>query len=129
MTAKDFMTTAVVTVTPETSLREVIRLLVELELSGLIVLDPITNNVAGVISEKDVMVGYDFLKNIDASIKDFYNKEVISIQEDTPMEEINRLLFESNIRRVPVIKDHKLLGVVSRRDILKQILQESKVVE
>ena len=123
MFAKDIMTTNVVTVTPKATIKEAITLLVNIEISGLIVLDE-ANEVVGVISEKDLLVAFDFLEVTKATIQDFISKKVISVQEDTPIEEISRVLIEGNIRRVPVLKDKKLVGVVSRRDILKYILNK-----
>ena len=125
MLAKDIMTTQVVTIEPETTLKEAINLLVKIEISGLMVMKD-DSELVGVISEKDLLVAYDFLGQVKTPVSDFVNREVISIEEDTPVEEISRLLVQQNIRRVPVVKDKKLVGIVSRRDLLKCILLEEK---
>lgn len=126
MLARDIMTRNVVTCSPDTTIEEAIKLLVSIEISGLIVLDQ-NNDIVGVITEKDLLIAYDFLKVLTAPVKDFYNKNVVSVTEETPIEEIYRILVLKNIRRVPVVGNKKLVGVVSRRDILKAILKHKTV--
>ena len=128
MQAKDIMTTQVMTVKPETLIKDAMKLLVGIEISGLIVADD-QNNIIGVITERDLMMAYDILKDTKAPIRDYMNTSIMSVAEDTPMEEISKLLVQGDIRRVPVVKDGKILGVISRRDILKWILktQEKRV--
>ena len=124
MLARDIMTKQVVTVTPETTIKDAIQLLVEKEISGLIVINQ-DKDVVGVVSEKDLLVAFDWLGVTKATIRDYYNKEVVSVAENTPIEEINRLLVLKNIKRVPVLRGKKLAGVVSRRDILRFILKKN----
>jgi len=64
------------------------------------------------------------LKNPEAPIESFMNKDVISVEEDTPLDEVSRLLVQNDIKRVPVLKGKKVVGVVSRRDILRYILEK-----
>lgn len=122
MVAKDIMTTQVMTVKAETSIKEAMKLLVGIEISGLIVTDD-QNNIVGVVTERDLMVAYDFLKEIKAPIKDYMNTHILSVTEDTPIDEISKLLVQGDIRRVPVLRDNKVVGLISRRDILKSILK------
>ena len=125
MKAKDIMTTQVITVLPSITIKDAIKLLVELEISGLIVTDD-NNDIYGVISGKDLLVAYDFLGEIKSPIEPYVNRDVISITEEATVADINHLLIERNILRVPVIKDKKILGVVSRRDVLRYILNRNQ---
>lgn len=122
MLVKDIMTTQVVTVMPHTVIKEAIKLLVEIEISGLIVTDE-TSEIVGVVSERDFLVAYDFLHQTNAPISDFINRNIISVTEDATVEEVSRILVEKNVKRVPVIDGKKVVGVVSRRDVLKYILK------
>ena len=123
MTAKDIMTTQVMTVQSTTSIREAMKMMIGIEISGLIVTDA-SGDILGVVTERDLMVAYDFLKEIKAPIQDFMNTHTISVQEDTSLEEISKILVQGDIRRVPVLRGKKVAGIVSRRDILKAILKE-----
>ena len=125
MPARDIMTTQVVTVHPSATLEEAMKLIVEIEISGLIVVDQ-NSDIVGVVTEKDLLVGYDFLCQIKAPIAEFMNRQIISVTEDTPIEEISKLLVQRNILRVPVVRGKKVVGVVSRRDILRHILKANK---
>ncbi len=117
------MTTQVLTVQPEMPLKEAMRLCVEIGISGLIVADA-EMQLLGVITEKDLLVAYDFLQEIKSPIRDFIQQNVISVNEDTPVNEISRILFQHNIIRVPVVRGKTVVGVISRRDILKYIISK-----
>ncbi|MCD4781525.1 MAG: CBS domain-containing protein [Candidatus Omnitrophica bacterium] len=123
MLAKDIMTTQVLTVLPSILIKDAIKLLVEIEISGLIVTDE-NNEIFGVLSGKDLIVAYDFLGQVKAPIRDYVNRDVISVPQDTPIKEISHILIQKNILRVPIVEDKKVLGVVSRRDILRYILNQ-----
>ncbi|MBU0469605.1 MAG: CBS domain-containing protein [Candidatus Omnitrophica bacterium] len=120
MLVKDIMTTQVLTIQETASLREVIQLLVEIDISGLVVVNAL-EEVVGVITGKDVLVAFDYLQQIKAPIKDYVSEGVISVSEETTVEEVSRLLVQNNILRVPVLRDKKLVGIVSRRDVLRHI--------
>ncbi len=124
MTAKDIMTTQVITVKSDISIKDAINYLVRIEISGLVVVDD-NIKVIGIVTEKDLIVAYDMLGNIHGPINDFVNRDVISVTEDTSIKEIYDLFLQHNIKRVPVISDGNVLGVISRRDVLKYILKEA----
>ncbi len=128
MTARDIMTTQVLTALPTTTVKEAMNLLVEVEISGLIVTDA-ENNIMGVVTERDLLVAFDFLGHIKAPIADFMHKGAISVQEDTSLTEVSQLLVQGDVRRVPVVRDTKVIGVVSRRDILRYILRQNKQMD
>jgi CBS domain-containing protein len=120
--AKDVMTTQVMTILPTATIYEAMKMMVEIQISGLIVTDD-QNNAIGVLTERDALVAYDFLSNMNAPVGDFMNKKVISVAEDTPLEEISDTLVKGDVRRVPVLRGRQVIGVVSRRDLLKYALK------
>ena len=145
MEAKDIMTTQVVTVRPDTSIVEIINLLVEHRISGVPVLDD-KENVVGLVTEHDLIykkrlpvspfLMYHYGEyNLDkipeeqkenlcrAEAADVMTKDVISISEETPVEDVVTLMVEKRVKRVPVLKGNKLVGIVSRRDVLKEIFR------
>jgi CBS domain-containing protein len=56
-------------------------------------------------------------------VEDVMSKKVISVSEDTSIEDIATLMIEKGISRVPVVKEGKLVGLVSKRDIVRTIAQ------
>jgi CBS domain-containing protein len=69
---------------------------------------------------------YDEIKKIAAyKVEDLMTKEVISVQPDTDISDIATLMIEKNINRVPVVdKGNKLVGIITRHDIIKHIYNQ-----
>ena len=105
------MTTAVVTVPPAMPVGDVAILLQERQITGLPVVDD-AGRVVGVLSELDL------LSRQGATAGDVMTREVVGVTAETPVAEVVRLLLERRIRRVPVLEGGRLLGLVSRADLL-----------
>ncbi len=127
MKARDIMTKDIITLTPETTIAEAIDKIINNKISGAPVLDA-QGEIAGVVTEKDLLVAYDFIKKFGEAIKEFMSRDIIGISEETPVEEISQLLVQRNIKRVPVLEGKKVLGIVSRRDVLRYILEKEKPI-
>ncbi len=124
MQAKDIMTKEVFTITLEATIKEAIDLCVCHKVSGLIVVNA-SEEAVGVLSEQDLLIAFDFLGETKSSIKEFISTEILSIPEDMPIVKISRILVQKNFKRVPVVRDKKVVGIVSRSDILKWIKESS----
>ena len=120
--AKDIMTTKVVTVKRETPIYEAIRTLVERNVTGL----PVVNDdgtLAGIMSEKDVLrLLYDIEDKAD-KVEDFMTKGVVSFNQEDSLVDIAECLIKNNFRRVTILAEGKLAGVISRRDVIAYILK------
>ena len=123
--ARDIMTTQVITVSPATTVHEAMKTLVALEISGLIVTDP-EGNILGVVTERDLLVAFEFHKKTTAYVEEFMNRKILSVTGETPMEEISKILVQGDIRRVPVLQDRKVIGIISRRDLLRNIIKQAE---
>jgi len=121
MIAKDIMTKEVVFMKPATTIAEAVSILVDNRISAAPVIDD-SGSLAGIVSEKDLLVCLDFLgweKGKTTVISNFMSKGVISFSEESPVKEIMQELVRRNIKRVPIVKEGRIVGIVSRRDILK----------
>ena len=119
---KTIMTTDVITVKRHTPLSMVIEILVDNNITGL----PVVNDdgsLAGVISEKDVLSLVYESEDDSAKVEDFMTKDVVSFEQDEDLIAICECLVNNNFRRVPIVADGKLIGVISRKDIIKYILE------
>ncbi len=113
MSVKEIMTKDVVTVQSATPVREVADLLSERNVSGVPVVDD-EGRVLGVVSELDVV------SRRGATAADIMSKQVISVTEDTDVDEVLHLFLNQRIRRVPVLSDGQhLAGIVSRSDLVR----------
>ena len=114
MVAKDIMTKEIITVSPTTSVKKLAMTLVKNQISGAPVVDK-NGKIIGVVSEADI-VGK---KGKD--VKAIMSKKVISATEDTPVDAVVKLMTTHKITRLPVMRDDKVIGIVSRADIVNAI--------
>ena len=110
--ARDIMTSSVETVAPETSVDAAARTMFERSISGLPVVST-DGLLIGVVSE------YDIISRNDPTVGDIMTRDVVSIGEDTEPETIARLLINQRIRRLPVVREGRVVGIISRSDLVK----------
>ena len=115
MKTRDIMTSKVISVTEDTPVQEVAQLLDRHRVSGLPVCDG-AGHVVGVISEYDVIAKRE-AETAGAAM----TRDVISVMEDTDVEDVRYLLVDRKIKRVPVLRGQTLVGIVSRADLVRQI--------
>jgi CBS-domain-containing membrane protein len=142
MLAKDVMTTEVVTASPDTSVSEIAQLLLKHCISAVPIIDE-KNGVVGIVSEGDLMRRPESDTNMRARswwlmmttdaqrlareynethgqlASDVMTKNVTVVDEETPVGEIAQTLEEKHIKRVPVVRNGKLVGIVSRANLLR----------
>lgn len=151
MLAKDVMTTSVVTVSPETEVREIARLLLARRISAVPVTDA-EGAVVGIVSEGDLLhrpesetettsswwlglvaapsqKAKDYVKTHGRHAADVMTRDVITVTSDVSLAAIATLLEKHRIKRVPVVDDGKLVGIVSRANLLQGLaMQETAPV-
>jgi CBS domain-containing protein len=113
-TAGEIMTRDVLTARRDLPTDELAALLVFHNVSGMPVLDE-AGTVIGIVSEADV------IGKRGATVGEIMTPEVVAVAEDTPIEQIAALMAERKIKRVPVIADGALVGMVSRADIVRAL--------
>src|SRR5215471_10311345 len=143
MRAIDVMVRDVVTVRPETEVAEAVKLLAEHDVSALPVVDQ-AGYLVGVLSEADLihraeigteksrpwwleaMIGAstlaeEFAKSHGKKVREVMTGGVISVAEETPLSEIAALFERKRIKRVPVVRGGKLVGIVSRSNLIQAL--------
>ncbi|HXG52395.1 MAG TPA: CBS domain-containing protein [candidate division Zixibacteria bacterium] len=114
MVAKDIMTRDVITVSPTTTVKQLAMILIKNQISGAPVTDK-TGKIVGVVSESDIV------SKKGKSVREIMSRKVISVPADAPVEEIARLMTTHKIKRLPVMSNGQVLGIVSRADIVNAI--------
>ena len=144
MQARDVMTGTVVTVRPETPVREIARLLLEHRVSAVPVTDA-AGTLLGIVSEGDLMrraeTGTErpsswwlsllsspedealaFVKSHGGRAEDVMTRDLVTVADDTPLEEVAAVLERRRIKRVPVLHAGRLAGILSRADLLRGLV-------
>lgn len=119
--ASDIMTKRVVCVTPDTSISELTALLAKHKISGAPVVEDLkSKRLVGIVTEADVLAKPAGAK----TVADIMKKRVVSVSPDTPLEEIISILAKRKIKRVPVVSEGKVVGIVSRADVVRAMAGE-----
>lgn len=144
MRAMDVMTTEVITVSPDTSVPELARLLAERGISGAPVVE--NGRLVGIVSEGDLLhraetgterrterrrrrwfddassdLARDYVKSHGRTVRDIMTREVVAVDETTELAEIASLLETKRIKRVPVLREGRLAGIVSRANLVRAL--------
>jgi CBS domain-containing protein len=117
MIARDIMTHTVYTIRPEASAQEAAQLLDQKRISGAPVVDA-DGRLIGMVTEADIISKVD---REGLRVADIMSHELIVVNEETRLEEIAALLSERKIKRVPVVEQGRLVGIVSRADIVHAV--------
>jgi CBS domain-containing protein len=119
--AKDIMSQTVTTIRSDGTLLDAIQLLVCKEISGL----PVVNEqgkMIGIITEKDIL-NFVYSVNLkNTRVADVMSKEVVSFSPETSVDTIALAVGQNKFRRVPIVDGDKVVGIVSRRDIIRSAL-------
>lgn len=122
MTAvKEIMMKKVATVNNDISLEKVCKFLVSKKLSGAPVVDK-NGNLSGFISERDIIQAVGSKNFQRKKARDVMTRKVVSIEDSTPLDQISQIFTDKPFRYIPVTKKGKLVGVVSRKDVINRLL-------
>src|SRR6516164_9799709 len=141
MKARDVMVSPVITVKPSSGVKEVAKIFLERRISAVPVVDD-QGKLVGIVSEGDLLhraetgterrrswwlraltadaaLATEYVKAHSRKITDVMTRDVITALPDVPLYEIATLLEKHSIKRVPIVKDGQLLGVVSRANLIQ----------
>ena len=145
MKARDIMTRKVITERPDTPIRDIATLMVENHISGLPVLTA-DGKVVGILSESDLLhraetgterrqkwwfrifadsasLAREYAKAHGLKAHDVMSRYVISVRDDTELRDVADSLDNHRIKRVPVLKEESLVGIVTRGDLVRALSQ------
>ena len=124
--AKDFMTKDVITLKEETTIEEAAELLLKNKISGApVVEDDMT--LVGIITEKDILrlfyAGEDCKSK---TVSDFMTRHPVHYHPEESLKRVCDFMMTSPFRRIPVTSKRKVIGIISRPDVIRYILQRSR---
>ncbi|MDA7980942.1 MAG: CBS domain-containing protein [Pirellulales bacterium] len=112
------MSRTVVSISPEALLQDAMDLILECGVSGLPVVDS-QGDLVGIISEADLCLQGVQNSAVTQSVEECMTRVVSTVDENAHVDTIVEMLLGKNIRRVPVVANQKIVGIVSRRDIVR----------
>lgn len=117
MKVRDVMTKSVVTVSPDTTIKEVAELMQKHNVGAIPVVDQ--NGIAGIVTDRDLVV-----RNIASGkdpfstpVRDVMTSQVATVRPDEDLHSVTKIMSSRQIRRLPVVEDRQLIGMVSLGDI------------
>ena len=120
---RDYMAASLVTFTPDTEIMDAIDALVRNRISGAPVVDE-HGNLVGVLSEQDCMkvaLHAGYYGDPGGRVAEFMSTEVRTVDADTSIVELARAFLSTPYRRYPVLENERLVGQISRRDVLRAL--------
>ena len=114
--AVEMMSTPVVTVTPDMTVQDAVGLLEEARVSGLPVVDQ-DDRLLGMLTEFDLLRAIRNL-GLQGLVSEFMSSDIVTVEESTSLTDLTDLMLEKRVRRVPVLRDGRVVGIVSRRDLV-----------
>lgn len=118
---KDYMLGDHLAFKPSTNLLKAVHKLLQHQLSGAPVVDD-NNRLVGFISEKDCLkaaLDASYFRREEGSVQDFMSKDVVSISADASLIDAIQIFISTSVRCLPVVEGSRLVGQISRQDILK----------
>ncbi len=116
MEAREIMTGQVIAVSPQDTVHQLARVLTEAGISGAPVRDD-DGRLLGIVSEADV------ISKRGAHVEDVMQRSVLTVAEDTPVEEVCYMMSSNNINRVPVMRGEDIVGIITRADVVRAYAQ------
>jgi CBS domain-containing protein len=143
MRAHQIMTRTVITVAPDTSIAEAANIMLQKHVSGLPVVDT-SGKLVGIVSEGDFIrrseigtqrrrgrflrfilgpgkAATDFVHEHGRKVSEIMTPEPLTVNEDTPLEQIVQLMEKNGVKRLPVMSGEKIVGIVSRANLLQAV--------
>ncbi|MEB3161076.1 MAG: CBS domain-containing protein, partial [Synechocystis sp.] len=120
--ARDLMSSPVRTIRPHTTIEQAQRVLFRYGHSGLTVVNE-DNQLVGIISRRDLDLALHHGFS-HAPVKGYMTRNVKTIAADTPLPQIEAMMVADDVGRLPVMQDGQLVGIVTRTDVLRQLLQD-----
>ncbi|BCM20904.1 CBS domain-containing protein [Mesorhizobium sp. J8] len=157
MQARDIMTTGALTVTPQSSIAKAAQLMLAHRISGLPVVDQ-AGALVGIVTERDLAcrpeistaprhekwvqlwltpdeLAEEYVHSRGRTVGEVMTRKVVSITPETPLDKVVALMIRDGVKRLPVVQDAMVIGIVSRADLLRRLaarldsLPEAKIAD
>jgi CBS domain-containing protein len=119
--AGDIMNKNAVTVTETTSVQKICDVLTRHRLSGIPVINK-KRTLVGFVSERDIITSVNKKNFLESTAGQLMTKKVFCVKAEMSVDEVSRIFTERPYRYVPVVKNKKVIGIISRKDVINKLL-------
>lgn len=118
----------VYTIAPEASVFEALETMAKHNIGALLVMSE--DNMVGIVSERDCIRKVELMgrNSKDTRVQDIMTSDVITVDCSQPLEECMSLMIERNFRHLPVYDGDKLMGLLSVRDVLREVIEVQQMM-
>jgi CBS domain-containing protein len=111
---------------PYASVLDTLKLMAEKDVGALLVID--ADEIAGVISERDLVRSFAKTETcrLDNEVQNYMTKGVITVTPEMSIDECMQLMTKEKIRHLPVVENNRLVGVISMRDVVKELISSKE---
>lgn len=125
-TVAEVMNANVLTVDPAASIGEAAEKMIDAGVGAIVVMEDMARMV-GIVTERDLMRAVaQRVRAAEARVRQWMTESVVTIEPETTVEDAARMMFERNFRHLPVMKDGRLLGIVSLRRLSQWEFEHAK---
>lgn len=121
MKVSEIMTRKVVKVYADTPVKEICEILIANKVSGVPVVDK-ENNLLGFVSERDIISKVGERGFLNKKAYEVMNKDVIAVEKEASSQEVMQIFITKPYRYIPVVKNGKLVGIISRKDLIDHLM-------
>lgn len=122
---KDYMTRSVITLKPESTIFEAADTFIKKKISGAPIIDD-DHKLVGILSEWDclgIILKGGLEEFPSGKVSEYMSESVVTVTPDTGLFEVTQLFIDKRYHRIPVVQNDKLVGIISRRDLLSAITE------
>jgi CBS domain-containing protein len=114
------------TISPEASVLETLQLMADKDIGALLVID--AEEIIGIISERDLVRSFAKTKTclLDLEVQNYMTRGVITVNQDQSIDECMQVMTKERIRHLPVVENQKLIGLISMRDVVKEMISSKQ---
>ena len=125
--ARNVMNADVITVAPDTTVGNTMDTLLRHGISGLPVLDA-GGQLVGIVTEFQLVQAIFDPEINRHPVRDLMTSDVVTVKEDTPLSDVANIMVEHRIRRIPVLRNGKVVGIIARRDLVRYVREHEEVL-
>ncbi|MBN1354284.1 MAG: CBS domain-containing protein [Candidatus Omnitrophica bacterium] len=120
---RDIMKKEIIAAKASDSVQQISKFLTEKKISNIPIINE-TGELVGIVSEQDIIRAMESEKFMTMTARDIMTTDIVVVKESDSLEHVAKIFTERPFRRLPVVKDNKVIGIVTRENIIKNFMSD-----